>query len=63
MELRCLTLHKDSNRKKKGIALKAISSKLKDMQEKKEEGRSDSTKIDEDNMALFVRKFYKFLKK
>ncbi|KAF1878131.1 hypothetical protein Lal_00049299 [Lupinus albus] len=58
-ELGCLTLHKESDKCKKGISLKASTSQD---QEDKDDDESDS-EIDVETMTLLVRKFNKFLKK
>ncbi|KAF1858883.1 hypothetical protein Lal_00043018 [Lupinus albus] len=59
MELGRLTMHDDSDRKKKNITLKATTSKSK---EEKDDDESDSD-LDDETMNLLVRKFSKFIKK
>ncbi|KAF1871898.1 hypothetical protein Lal_00012115 [Lupinus albus] len=62
MELRRLTLHEESNKKKKGISLKATTSKVRTQEEKSHDKDIGSSDIDE-TMALLVNKFSKFFKK
>ncbi|KAF1856800.1 hypothetical protein Lal_00013057, partial [Lupinus albus] len=59
MELGRLTMHEDSDRKKKNITLKATTSKSK---EDKDDDESDSD-LDDETMNLLVRKFSKFIKR
>ncbi|KAF1878141.1 hypothetical protein Lal_00049309 [Lupinus albus] len=59
MELGRLTMHEDSDRKKKNITLKATTSKSK---EEKDDDESDSD-LDDETMNLLVRKFSKFIKR
>ena len=59
MELSRLSQSEDHDKKKKGIALKASTSELDDDDE---ESNAD-VELDEENLALLVRKFGKFLKK
>ncbi|KAF1863007.1 hypothetical protein Lal_00018851 [Lupinus albus] len=63
MELGCLTLYEESNKKKKRISLKATTSNPKVQEEKSFEEQFDLSDIDDETMTLLVNKFCKFLKK
>ncbi|KAF1883438.1 hypothetical protein Lal_00042196 [Lupinus albus] len=63
MKLGCLTLHEESNKKKKGISLIATTSNTKVHEEKSNEEESDSYDIDDETMTVLVNIYNKFLKK
>ncbi|KAF1877392.1 hypothetical protein Lal_00016219 [Lupinus albus] len=63
MELGHLTLHEESDKKKKGISLKATTSNARTQEEKSYDEDSDSSNIGDETMTLIVNKFSKFLKK
>ncbi|KAF1888958.1 hypothetical protein Lal_00036545 [Lupinus albus] len=59
MELEHLTLHEESDKRKKGLSLKASTSLMQ------EEGGEENSysEIDNETMTLLVRKLSKFLKR
>ncbi|KAF1872093.1 hypothetical protein Lal_00012314 [Lupinus albus] len=62
MEFGCLKLLEESDKKSKGISLKATISNAKVKEEKSNE-EYDSSDIDDETMILLVNKFKKILKK
>ncbi|KAF1868223.1 hypothetical protein Lal_00018743 [Lupinus albus] len=62
IELGRLTLHEESDKKKKGISIKATISNTKVQEHKSNEEEYDSSDIANETMTLLVNKFSKFLK-